>query len=81
VDRLEILARAWTAGANVDGLDKTDAIRAIQQAEGFEACFGCGCADTCGQPGCAFRVDCEQTAKIIEDPCEVVACDLPGPEK
>jgi len=80
VDRLEILARAWTAGANVEGLDKTGAIRAIQLAEGFEPCFGCGCSGTCGQPGCAFRADCEQI-DVIEDPCQVVACDVPTGEK
>ncbi|WP_243358458.1 hypothetical protein [Fundidesulfovibrio terrae] len=80
MDRLEILARAWTVGANVDGMGRVDAIRAIQRAEGFEACFGCGCADTCGQAGCAFREECEPI-KLIEDPCEVVACDLPGPGK
>jgi len=76
VDRLEILARAWTAGANVEGLDKTGAIRAIQRAEGYEPCFGCGCSDTCGQPGCAFRADCQEI-KVIDDPCRVVACDVP----
>lgn len=76
VDRLEILARAWTAGTNVEGMDKIEAIRAIQTAEGFEPCFGCGCFDTCGQPDCVFRPDCVQI-HIIEDPCEVVACDVP----
>jgi len=80
VDRLEILARAWTVGANVEGLDKVDAIRAIQTAEGYEACFGCGCFTTCGQLHCAFRPDCEQIT-LIEDPCEVVACDIPSPDK
>lgn len=78
VDRLEILARAWTVGVNVEGLDKVEAIRAIQRAEGYQACFGCGCSGTCGQPGCAFRNDCE-LIKIIDDPCQIVACDLPGP--
>jgi hypothetical protein len=60
VDRLEILARAWTAGANVEGMDKTDAIRAIQTAEGYEPCFGRGLFAECGQAACAFRADCEQ---------------------
>lgn len=77
MDRLEILARAWHVGTNVEGLDKTEAIRAIQRAEGFEACFGCGCWDTCGQHGCAFRDDCRLIG-VIEDPCQVVACDIPG---
>jgi len=80
VDRLEILARAWTVGANVEGLDKVDAIRAIQTAEGYEACFGCGCSATCGQLHCAFRPDCEQIT-LIEDPCEVVACDITPSDK
>lgn len=80
MDRLEILARAWTAGANVEGLDKVDAIRAIQTAEGYNACFGCGCAATCGQFHCAFRPDCELIV-LIEDPCDVVACDNVPPSK
>jgi hypothetical protein len=80
VDRLEIVARAWTVGTDVEGLDKVEAIRAIQRAEGFEPCFGCSCFDTCGQLGCAFRADCEQIT-IIDDPCEIVACDLGDQKK
>ena len=80
MDKLEIMARAWTAGANVEGLDNTEAIRAIQRAEGFQACFGCGFADTCGQYHCAFREDC-QKIKVIDDPCEIVTCALEGAPK
>jgi len=77
VDRQEILARASATETEVEGLDQVEAIRAIQCAEGFEPCFGSGCFDTCGQPGCDFRPDCEHI-KIIEDPCVVVVCDVPG---
>lgn len=80
MDKLEILARAWTAGANVEGLSGTEAIRAIQRAEGFQACFGCGQAETCGQYHCAFREDCLKV-KVIDDPCDIVACELDTPKK
>lgn len=78
MDKLEILARAWKAGTVVEGLEDTEAIRAIQKAEGFQACFGCGFADTCGQYHCAFREDCLKI-KVIEDPCEIIACELNKP--
>jgi len=77
MDRLEIMARAWTAGANVEGLDKPEAIRAIQRAEGFEACFGSGRWEVCGQSGCAFREDC-RLIPLVEDPCHLVTCDASG---
>lgn len=68
MDRLEILARAWTAGANVEGMDKTTAIRAIQTAEGYEPCFGRGLYAVCDQAACAFRGDCEQIPGEEESP-------------
>jgi len=42
------------------GWNKTTAIRAIQAAEGYEACFGRGLFAVCGQPDCCFRPDCEK---------------------
>jgi hypothetical protein len=30
--------------------------------------------------GCAFRADCQQIT-LIDDPCEVVACDLGDQKK
>jgi hypothetical protein len=76
VNRQEISTRARNAGIDVDGLDMLAAVRAIQRAEGFEPCFGSGCFDTCGQAGCVFRADCERI-QVIDDPCQVVVCDLP----
>ena len=40
-------------------MKKADLIRAIQQAEGNQACFDTGQADTCGQQACLWREDCE----------------------
>ncbi len=42
------------------GMTKTAAIRAIQITEGYTDCFGRGLYDTCGQPDCCFRPDCEK---------------------
>jgi hypothetical protein len=39
-------------------MKKADLVRAIQQAEGNEACFETGLADTCGQDACIWREDC-----------------------
>jgi len=37
---------------------KVDLVRAIQEAEGYEACFKSGKADDCGQDACLWREDC-----------------------
>ena len=37
---------------------KAELIRAIQQAEGNEDCFGSGRADHCGQGECLWKEDC-----------------------
>jgi hypothetical protein len=37
---------------------KADLVRAIQQAEGYDACFKTGKADVCGQDACLWREDC-----------------------
>ncbi|MBF0482447.1 MAG: hypothetical protein HQK81_09700 [Desulfovibrionaceae bacterium] len=42
------------------GVSKTDAVRQIQIAEGFDDCFGRGLFGSCGQPDCCFRTDCEK---------------------
>jgi hypothetical protein len=39
-------------------MKKADLVRAIQQAEGNEACFETGQADKCGQDACVWREDC-----------------------
>lgn len=40
--------------------NKIDLVRAIQQAEGFEACFMTGKAHDCGQDACLWREECVQ---------------------
>ncbi|MFA7402426.1 MAG: Rho termination factor N-terminal domain-containing protein [Pelobacteraceae bacterium] len=39
-------------------MKKADLVRAIQQAEGSNACFETGQASECGQTGCLWRSDC-----------------------
>jgi hypothetical protein len=37
---------------------KSDLVRAIQQAEGNQACFNSNKSATCGQDACMWRTDC-----------------------
>lgn len=37
---------------------KADLIRAIQQTEGNEQCYGSGKVESCGQQECLWRDDC-----------------------
>jgi hypothetical protein len=37
---------------------KSNLVRTIQQAEGYEQCFDSGKAAQCGQDSCAWREDC-----------------------
>ncbi len=37
---------------------KSDLVRSIQQAEGYEQCFDSGKVAQCGQDTCAWREDC-----------------------
>jgi len=39
-------------------LKKAELVKAIQQAEGSDACFGTGQAAECGQTSCLWREDC-----------------------
>lgn len=39
-------------------MKKADLVRAIQEAEHNELCFGTGKAETCGQDACLWREDC-----------------------
>ena len=39
-------------------LKKAELVRAIQAAEGNDACFETGHASECGQAGCLWRPDC-----------------------
>lgn len=40
-------------------LKKAELVRAIQQAEGNDACFETGQVEGCGQDECLWRADCK----------------------
>jgi hypothetical protein len=46
-------------GINAGKLNKTDLIKAIQVAEGNNACFATSFGETCGQMKCLWRADCK----------------------
>ena len=54
----EIKEIARQHNIKVGKLKKADLARAIQVAEGNEACFESGKASECGQAGCLWRSDC-----------------------
>jgi hypothetical protein len=54
----EIRALAKSLGITVAGLNKPEAIRAIQSAEGNFDCFGRAESGFCDQQACLFRQDC-----------------------
>ncbi|HEX8960866.1 MAG TPA: Rho termination factor N-terminal domain-containing protein [Geobacteraceae bacterium] len=54
----EIRAIAAQRGVKAGRMNKGELIRAIQAAEGNNACFGSGAAETCGQTACLWRADC-----------------------
>lgn len=58
----EIGAKAKSLAVSIKGMKKTEAIRAIQQAEGFEPCYGSGISESCGQMYCMFREDCQDAS-------------------
>lgn len=45
-------------GIRPGSLKKTELVRAVQSAEGNEACFGAGRAEQCGQHDCLWKEDC-----------------------
>ncbi len=55
----EIVVIAKTKGMNPFGKKKVDLIRGIQKAENNRDCYNRGESTTCGQAGCAWRVDCK----------------------
>ena len=55
----EIKSVAAAKGVKGGKLTKVELVRAIQAAEGNNACFGHGQADTCGQDACLWRQDCD----------------------
>ena len=46
-------------GVNAGKMNQTDLIRAIQKAEGSNACFATSAVQTCGQMNCLWRADCK----------------------
>ncbi len=64
LDVRELKSKAWELGLDVSGLTTIDAVRAIQQGEGFAPCFAWGVHDRCGQELCAFRRECVKTTRI-----------------
>lgn len=55
----QVRAIAVQRGIKPGKMKKNDLIRAIQQAEGNEACFDTGKSRHCGQEDCLWRVDCD----------------------
>jgi hypothetical protein len=55
----EIKDIAARKGIKAGSMKKAELVRAIQQAEGNEACFETGKADICGQDQCLWREDCK----------------------
>ncbi len=56
----DIRAKARDVGApESKGMKKDALIRAIQQAEGYDACYATAPA-TCGQDACLWRDDCRK---------------------
>ena len=55
----EVKAIAKACGVKAGSMKKGDLVRAIQTAEGNEACFDTGKAAVCGQGECLWRDDCK----------------------
>lgn len=68
LDVRELKGKARELGLDVSGLTTIDAVRAIQQGEGFAPCFAWGVHDRCGQQLCAFRRECVKTMRLDELP-------------
>ena len=55
----DVRDKAYSMGLSIDGLTKKDdIIRAIQTAEGYQACFSTRTVEFCGQKGCCWREEC-----------------------
>jgi len=54
----EIKAIAKNHDIKTAKIKKSDLVRAMQQPEGKETCFGNGAAAQCGQNACLWREDC-----------------------
>ena len=58
LDEIKEIARQH--GIKAGRMRKAELVRAIQSAEGNEACFETGKAPVCGQDACLWRADCVQ---------------------
>jgi len=54
----EVRTMAKRVGAKITNMKKTEAIRAIQLAEGYSDCYGRVSPEACLQSDCLFRADC-----------------------
>ncbi len=57
LDQIKEIAR--DRGVAVGKMNKSDSIRAIQNAEGNPSCFNTNQATQCGQTRCLWREDCK----------------------
>ena len=55
----EVKAKAKAVGIESGKMKKSDLIRAVQKAEGYNACYGSEGAADCQQTACCFMVDCK----------------------
>ena len=55
----EVRNIARKMGIDTRNVYQTDLIRAIQRAEGNNACFATSSVQTCGQMNCLWRTDCK----------------------
>jgi hypothetical protein len=55
----EVKAKAKSVGVEPGKMKKDDLIRAVQKAEGYNACFGTEAAADCQQTACCFMMDCK----------------------
>jgi hypothetical protein len=59
VMKLEVIKEiAKTHNIKAGKMKKSDLVKSIQEAEGYEQCFDSGKATQCGQDACAWREDC-----------------------
>ena len=56
LEEIKVIAKQYNIKAGK--LKKAELVRAIQLAEGNDACFDSGKASECGQDDCLWRVDC-----------------------
>jgi hypothetical protein len=55
----EVKAKAKAVGVEPGKMKKAELIRAIQRAEGYNACYGSEGSKDCPQVACCFIMDCK----------------------